>query len=136
MNEALAQAYQQALYTVRLRHLTLQLRVGLAQPGIDRQLRLAGCHRHWCLLTACNPDSRPLRASLNRHRQRRLRAELLARGWRFLPACGSAADGSWREESFLLLDAPLATVTQLARRYRQLAYLYGRLQQAPQLRWR
>jgi len=73
------------------------------------------------VITACNPRSRLLGEAENADRNRRLRAELEARGLRCITADGSAPDGSWQEPGFGIIDADLSEVLALARRFDQLA---------------
>lgn len=70
------------------------------------------------VLSACDPASRPLDARANRRRHQALCAALRAAGIAHRPARGRAADGSWVEAS-VLLQAPIAAIDRLARRFGQ-----------------
>ena len=103
-----------------------QLRVGRRATALEARQRRAD---RFALLTAWNPDSVPRAALLNRRAQRALERELGVAGLRFRPAVHAASDGSWREESVLVLNAPLDLIDALARRYDQagtLAWTRGR----------
>ena len=77
--------------------------------------------RRLYVITACNPRSRLLSQAENADRNRRLVAELEARGLRWVSADGSAPDGSWREPGYGIVDGDPAEVLALARRFEQLA---------------
>lgn len=128
-------AYRVARYRIAVRGRRCIARIGVANRGIDQHLRRAGCRRHWCLLTPCNPGSRMLTPMQNLGRMRQLRLISRRRGWRALPAVNSSADGEWIEPGLCLLDAPPLLVHRLARRFGQRAWVLGRLGAAPQLVW-
>lgn len=71
------------------------------------------------VITAFNPRSRLLRPGENEERNRLLRDDLDRAGLRHTTAVGRSLDGSWREESFAVLDASPELVLDLARRYEQ-----------------
>ncbi|MFP4150279.1 MAG: DNA/RNA nuclease SfsA, partial [Nitriliruptoraceae bacterium] len=87
-------------------------------PGVLPDVLPEGA-RSLHIITACNPRSRQLDAATNRARNQELLAELTARGSRVLRANGRSPDGSWEEPGFGLVDAEVAAVLDLARRYDQ-----------------
>lgn len=131
----LEDAYRQARYGVLLGRHCVDLAIGRADARADAALRRAGCRAHWCLLTPCNPGSRLLSPSDNARRLHQMRQLVRRRGWRALPAVNRAADGRWREPGLCLLDVPPSAVRQLAHRYGQCAWVFGRIGAAPHLVW-
>lgn len=130
-HDALRGAYLAARYRIDCGARTIERRIGRADA--DAALAAAGCRVHWQLLTPCNPGSVPLDTAENDARLAALRRELMRLGWPHLPALNRAADGSWPEAGFCLLDADPAAVRALARRYGQHAIVSGRIGAAPVL---
>lgn len=131
IDEELLRAYQHTVY--RVLDPPFALRIGRQHPALDRWLlaREANC---WAFLTAANPDSRLLAAAENQQHQSRLQAALAAAGYATYPAAGEALDGKWPPEpSWLVprLDRPAGL--DWARRYEQLALVWGRTGEAAQL---
>ena len=81
--------------------------------------------RRWGFLTAWNPAPRTLSREENDRRQRALIVDLRAKGYDFLPGVGRAADGSWAEDSLLVLDISRGAAIALARKFGQLAIVAG-----------
>jgi hypothetical protein len=79
----------------------------------------------WAFMTAWNPAPRTLSREENDSRQQALIRDLEGKRIRYLPGTGSAADGSWSEESLLALGISRAAAVALARKYGQLAILHG-----------
>lgn len=80
---------------------------------------LAGAAHHLHVITACNPYSAPLPPGINAERNRLLAAELTARRYRYVPAEGRSADGSWSEPGFAVLDGDVDAILALAHRFEQ-----------------
>lgn len=131
----LEDVYRKARYTVLAGHRRIEFAIGRTDPVADVAMHRAGCRAHWCLLTPCNPGSRPLSPAQNAQRLRRLQQIVQRRGWRALPAVNCAADGRWLEPGLCLLDVVPRAVQQLARRYDQSAWVLGRLGSPPRLVW-
>jgi hypothetical protein len=126
-------AYERALYRVDTPQGAIVLRVGSKSAALDRLLAAHGVVTA-ALLSAANPGSRPLSASANRRRHRKLRARVAAVGYRFLPGESSEAkSGTWREASLLVLGFEREEAIALARELGQVAILVARAGQAVRL---
>ncbi len=132
---SLETAFRTARYYIDCGERAVERRIGIVDPKADAALRRAGCRRSWAVITPCNPGCRRLRDAENAQRLRRLYSELARRGYCHRPAFNCAADGSWPEPGVCLFDIEHRIVVQLARRFRQLAYVAGRLGSAPALYW-
>ena len=86
------------------------------------------------LLTAWNPHSIERPEAVNRAADETLQAALLDSGRAFRPAFASAANRSWREPGWLVVDLPVAEFDALSRRYGQLAALYWAAGEAVRMR--
>jgi 2-alkyl-3-oxoalkanoate reductase len=113
-------AYRASVYVVRDGGAAIETRIDQPSPALAAALARHGVDRA-ALITACNPDSRPLSDTENRARQRALKAELAGAEMEFLPAIGRAADGSWKEPSLLVLGIDRAAALACARRWGQRA---------------
>ena len=126
-------AYLSTTYPARLAELEVRSRVGSRCPRIDRELaeRNLSC---WAYLTACNPGSQPLPAAENRDRQQALRCAFHAGGWACYPGAGVPDASTWEpEESLLILGIQRQPALQLARRFGQLAIVWGARDTAAEL---
>jgi len=101
---------------------TLRLVPGQPCPALDALMAEAGCTSA-AFITAWNPGSRALPRECNASRQHRLAEQLAAAGYRFLEGYGVAPDGSWHEDSLLVLGIPARGALRLARRFGQNAIL-------------
>ena len=133
LSEELLAAYLATSYTARLGELEVRIRVGSRCPSIDRELaeRNLSC---WAYLTACNPGSQPLSAAENRDRQHTLRCAVHDGGWACYPGAGVPDASTWEpEESLLILGIQRQPALQLARRFGQLAIVWGARDTAAEL---
>jgi Protein of unknown function (DUF3293) len=81
--------------------------------------------RRFSILTAANPFSRQLPDDENAVRNLELKLEIEKSGFEFDWSYGEQADQSWREDGFVIFDAPLEVTLELARKFEQNAILYG-----------
>lgn len=81
--------------------------------------------RQWAFLTAWNPAPQTLSREENHLRQRDLIAALTREDYNVLPGVSRAVDGSWEEESLLVLNISRGAAVALARKYGQLAIVFG-----------
>ena len=133
LSAELLAAYLATTYTARLGELEVRIRVGSRCPRIDRELaeRNLSC---WAYLTACNPGSQPLSAAENRDRQHTLRCAVHDGGWACYPGAGVPDASTWEpEESLLILGIQRQPALQLARRFGQLAIIWGTRDTAAEL---
>ena len=133
LSEELLAAYLATTYTACLGELEVRIRVGSRCPSIDRELaeRNLSC---WAYLTACNPGSQPLSAVENRDRHQALRCAVDDGGWACYPGVGTPDTSTWEpEESLLILGIQRQAALQLARRFGQLAIVWGTRDTAAEL---
>ncbi len=127
--ERLAKAYAATRYVIRPHPCTggveQILRAGALHPALDAMLAARG-YPGWAFLTAWNPGSQRRSHEENRRAQERLEAQLLAGGWRVVPALGEADDGSWCEQSLFVPGLPREEAGRFGRAYGQVAVLVGR----------
>jgi len=97
------------------------LRIGEPTPELAREFPDA---RHFGLLSAWDPYSIPRPEPVNRKADDLLEKDILDSGLRFRAAFSSAANRTWREPSWLVMDMAAADFDALSRRYGQLASLY------------
>ena len=81
--------------------------------------------RRFTLITAANPRSTVLPDTDNAARNAEMRAEFERLYLEFGPSAGTNAGLTWREEGFVVLDAPLATLLEIGRRFEQNAVVVG-----------
>jgi len=129
--EELVRAYLAADYRWELDGHWRNLAIGRPAPDLHRQYPQA---RHFGLLSAWDPYSVPRAEAINRQADEALQNELIASGRSFRAAFSSAANRSWREPSWLVVDMPVAEFDALSRRYVQLATLYWPAESSVRLR--
>ena len=129
--ERLEKAYRGTSYAAGL---SLKLRVGEPHPFLDDMMAFRGLE-DYAYLTAWNPGSKPLPEAENRARQEALKERLRAKGLKFLEGVARADDGSWSEESLLVLGVSRDDALALGRDLGQAAVLVGRRGGAPAIEW-
>lgn len=117
----LVNAYLVAEYRWELDGDWLNLYLGESAPEFARRFPGAA---QFGLISAWDPYSIVRPEPLNRSADDALQQSLLDSGHAFQPAFSSAANRSWREPSWLVIDMPLADFDALSRRYGQLATLH------------
>ncbi|HEX4911431.1 MAG TPA: DUF3293 domain-containing protein [Permianibacter sp.] len=113
---SLLAAYQSSHYRVHLPSGDCELQIGARSATLDACLRQQNC-QHACFITAHNPRSHQLPATLNRSRNAALVQVLLARRLPFFAGVGYSADpdADWpAETSFLVLHTPVSLAHALA----------------------
>jgi hypothetical protein len=128
-------AYLAARYRIDIGGRWIERRIGVVDAGADSLLAAAGCRTCWSIVTPCNPGSIALPAAVNAQRLADLQAAVRAAGWRHLPSENSDVGGRWPEAGLCLLDVGTDRVHVLAARFGQLAFVHGRLGDAPALAW-
>jgi Protein of unknown function (DUF3293) len=81
--------------------------------------------RRFSILTAANPFSQQFSDAENAARNNSLKLEIEELGFEFDWSYGEQADQSWREDGFVIFDAPFEVTLELARKFEQNAILYG-----------
>lgn len=125
-------AYRAAIYLVVDGGESLRFSVGALAPELDRRIAARGA-RGAVFLSAENPGSVRLPAEENATRTRALRARLDAAGHAVLDGESRAADGGWREASFLVVGLDEPTATRWARELGQAAIVILEVGKAPRL---
>jgi hypothetical protein len=87
----------------------------------------------WCFITAFNPLPDILELEENQKRNKQLEHDIQNLGFEYLNGKGVSADDNWSEESFLIKDINIETTNQLAIKYGQLAFLFGKKRRAAAL---
>ena len=117
------QAYRDTDYLV-FANPVFVLRVDRPSPPLDAVHRRAGV-KCSAFISACNPYSQQLEASLNVARERALKAELTRRGLQYIDGLGQHPSNHWPgEASVLVLGLSDAEARALAARYAQNALLW------------
>jgi Protein of unknown function (DUF3293) len=81
--------------------------------------------RRFGVLTAANPFSRHLSDDENAVRNREMKLEIEKTGFKHDWSYGEQSDHSWREDGFVIFDAPLEVMLELGRKFEQNAILHG-----------
>ena len=115
---ALIALYRESHYDVEMpRGGTVTLRIGAPAPAaVTRWIGADGVAFY---MTACNPRSTSLPKEENDQRLETLRAELRARGCRWLEGAGHIPGEAWREECLLIAGIDTGEADRLARRHDQ-----------------
>jgi hypothetical protein len=115
---ALIALYRESRYDVEMpRGGPVTLRVGAIAPAAVK--RWIGQDRIAFYMTACNPRSTSLTKEENEIRLEALRAEIRARGCRWLEGAGHIPGEAWREECLLVSGIDEGEADALARRHDQ-----------------
>lgn len=134
ISDALVAAFRATTYRVETEEGWFDLRIGAINPAFDEYLRRRRVS-NWGVLTAHNPGAE--RAdSENRRRQVDLMEALRASAMAFMNANNVADGGEWPDEpGFLVLDAGKEEMIELASRFSQLAFVFGKTGSEPILVW-
>jgi Protein of unknown function (DUF3293) len=81
--------------------------------------------RRFSVLTAANPFSRQLSDDENAVRNLEMKLEIEKMDYDFDWSYGEQSDHSWREDGFVIFDAPLEVMLELGRKFEQNAILHG-----------
>ena len=101
------------------------IRVGRPCAALDSLLEEHGAAT-WAYVTAYNPGSSPTPAAANVAGQRELEQAVGEAGYRYYRGEGAGDDGAWPPEpSLLVLGVSEAEGAALARRFGQLAIVFG-----------
>ena len=131
IDQRLLEAYEQAIY--RLPFAQIDIKVNEPNAKLDTFLMDNNAYS-WAFISAYNPASKVLSKEENEQRHQQLLNQLAAHSMRYTEAVGMSQRGDWPEErSVLVLDIPLTRAQTIAQQFGQLAIVYGRLKQAPEL---
>ena len=130
---ALVALYRESHYDVVMPRVGVAtLRIGAVAPVAVR--RWIGNYGVAFYMTACNPHSTSLPKEENDQRLEALRAEMRARGCRWLEGAGHIPGEAWREECLLVAGIDMAEADDLARRHAQNSIVVVRATAAATLR--
>ena len=79
----------------------------------------------YAFITAWNPLPVILSLEENRKRNEELENELKNNGLQYTLGLGISADGKWSEESFFVENISIEKANELAKKYGQLAFVFG-----------
>ncbi len=124
-------AYRRALYQIPA--IGICLKVGIRNIDLDRIMVRHFAHE-WAFLTPCNPGSIELAQSDNGYRIKAFAEEISSYpNWE---GYGVDPEGRWPAEfSFLIAGLNLTDARELAIRYGQFAFLYGKTFHTSALVW-
>lgn len=132
--EKFREIYENAVYAVEYGG---EIRFAPGQPNseLDRLL-LETRAASFAFITACNPFSKKLSAEENARRQKALINDITQDNYRFFFGYGADPSEKWeREESLLILDIKRQDALEIARKYEQNAFLFGRIGSVVELVW-
>ncbi len=133
MQEKLADAYKNAVYSVTFRSQQYRFQVGQVPSALDPVLKEL---QSAVFITAFNPESQLCNLALNHKNNRRLCTELTKEGYVFLSGTGGDKLQNWPdEESYLVFDMEQVRADRLAKKYGQNAYLWVEKAQPVRLIW-
>jgi hypothetical protein len=102
----------------------------LQSPFIDIKINQAndvfGMLQNWAFITAWNPLPDILSLEVNQRRNQQLEQDIKQFGFRYTLGMGISEDGKWSEESFFIENISLDNANELARKYGQLAFVFGK----------
>jgi hypothetical protein len=116
----LLDAYLLAHYRWELDGQWRWLHIGEPAPELDAAFPQA---QRFALLSAWDPYSKPREKMINRREDAELHRLIVGSAYNSRAAFSSAADRSWREPSWLILDMGTDVLDALARRFGQLGTL-------------
>ncbi|SHI41063.1 DUF3293 domain-containing protein [Pollutimonas bauzanensis] len=135
INKALLAAFQNANYAVHAPGARLTLRIGRHSAGLAALLTQYG-QPGIAILTAFNPCAITASDHENRRAQQSLRRAVRALGLPCFNGENSAADGDGPSEpTVAVLGISRSQGQALARRFRQLAFVYADRDAVPELVW-
>ena len=113
--------------------LNLKINVGNRHPDLDEFCKRSGVES-WAYLTAWNPKSMQVSEEMNLLYNLNLQRAL--KDYEFYSGLGLSQNEDWPgEESFLILGLSKVHAMNLAQRFNQNAFVYGRVDDSAQLVW-
>jgi hypothetical protein len=125
--------YQNAQYVV-LSSPSIEFSIGQRSTPLD-QLLTEYQQSTACFITACNPWGKDLGKDMNHAKMAQLEKDLIKTGLPYLMAFGRNSEGTWKEESFLIIGIDKQEASQLGRQYEQNAIIWVVKEQVPELIW-
>ena len=125
--------YQNAKYVV-LSSPSIELSIGQRSNPLD-ELLTKYQQSTACFITACNPWGKDLGNEMNHVKMALIEKDIIKAELPYLHAFGSNNEGTWKEESFLIIGIDKQGASQLGRQYEQNAIIWIVKEQAPELIW-
>lgn len=91
--------------------------------------------KEWAFITAWNPNSIELTKQENEQRNACLLDDINSKGFASHLGCGISQDGKWPEDSFFIENISKEEALFYALKYKQCAFVYGKVNQMPELIW-
>ena len=89
--------------------------------------------KYWAFITAWNPYPEVLSVEINRKRNTELENILKENNYEFTQGIGVAKDESWQEESLLVQNISKEKAHEIAKKFNQLAFVYGEINNVAEL---
>jgi hypothetical protein len=119
---AMMESFADAVYRVHGDGEVISLRIGQANPAMAALMARQGA-RHGGLVTGENPFGQQQPDEENAAANEALRAAIDALGLVRVASDGGSEDGAWNEPGFLVLGGDDTVLDELARRFRQAAWV-------------
>jgi hypothetical protein len=103
---------------------TVNLEIGKKPSVLLKHMTTLKC---WAFITAWNPYPEVLSVEINRKRNAELEHILKENNYEFTRGIGVAKDESWQEESLLVLNITKDKAHEIAKKFNQLAFVYGEI---------
>ncbi len=91
--------------------------------------------KEWAFITAWNPNSNQLSKQENERRNANLLDDIRSKGYTTHLGCGISKDSNWSEDSFFIENISKAEALVYALKYKQYAFVYGKVNQVAELIW-
>lgn len=91
--------------------------------------------KEWAFITAWNPNSIELTPEENKQRNACLLDDINSNGYASHLGRGISQDGKWPEDSFFIENISKEEALFYALKYEQCAFVYGKVNQMPELIW-
>jgi hypothetical protein len=113
------QAFLNTTYRV-LQSRLIDIKINELHPALNHL-------ENWAFITAWNPLPDILSLEENQNRNENLEEDIKKLNLKYSLAVGISEDEKWSEESLLIENMDLATANNLAKKYGQLAFVYGQI---------
>ncbi len=130
-------AFKQTCYQINPEtDLTFKLKIEKCSTDFAKWLDTYSINK-WGILTPFNPKSRQLSLAENQHRLEELKQQLLENNYTFCPSLNLSHNNSWpeEEEGFFIFNISESKLLILAKKFQQLAAIYGQKDGIPRLLW-
>jgi len=132
MKEELLKIYNSTTYLVP--SLDLEIRPGIQNSRLNEVLAHYGVNT-FSFITAYNPNGIETLGRLNREAHNRLIVEVSRLGIQYVEGYGRGSNG-WKEEiSLLILGISLVESGILSQKFKQKAFVFGQINEAPSIIW-